>query len=220
MNKFDNIWFIVPARKGSKGVPFKNRFLIDYTINSIPKNLKAKIIVSTDDQYIIEKMLEKNIKILKRNPKIAADNTDTKSVIEDVINQYGIKGEDVIFMLYTVYPERTFSMIEDIFKIFLKENVDSLLCCTQVKTHPYLTFYLKDNNRGEPVIKHDLYRRQDYPECFTINHMIAIFKAGKLKDLNTQFYNDKTYFHLVDQLIDIDEKKDLEKFNLKYKKEG
>ena len=32
-------------------------------------------------------------------------------------------------------------------------------------------------------------------------------------------YNDKTYFHSVDELINIDSRVDLEEFNLKYKKE-
>ena len=219
MGKFDNSWFIIPARRGSKGVPFKNRFLIEYVVDSIPDDLKEKIIISTDDEYIVERMLERNIEVLERKSELATDEADVKCVVEDVITQYKIKDEDYIFMLYTVWPERTFGMIEKIFDIFLGEKVDSLLCSTEVKTHPYMTFYLKDDNKGEPVVKHDFYRRQDYPECFVINHLVTIFKSGTIRYLNTQFYNDKTYFHPVDELINIDSRVDLEEFNLKYKKE-
>ena len=219
MGKFDNSWFIIPARRGSKGVPFKNRFLIQYVIDSIPDNLKEKIIVSTDDEYIVEQMLKRNIEVLERRSELATDESDVKCVVEDVITQYKIKDDDFIFMLYTVWPERTFEMIENIFDIFLRENIDSLLCSTEVKTHPYMTFYRKDENRGEAVIKHKFYRRQDYPDCFVINHLVTIFKSGTIGDLNTQFYNDKTYFHPVDELINIDSKVDLEKYNFKYKKE-
>ena len=70
MGKFDNSWFIIPARRGSKGVPFKNRFLIQYVIDSIPDNLKEKIIVSTDDEYIVEQMLKRNIEVLERRSEL------------------------------------------------------------------------------------------------------------------------------------------------------
>lgn len=218
MDKFDNSWFIVPARKGSKGVPFKNRTLIHHVIDSIPDELKKRIIVSTDDEYIIDEMSKKNIEVLKRKSELSTDESDVKCVIEDVIEKYNINKNDLIFMLYTVWPERTFEMIENVFNVFLKQKVDSLLCSTKVKTHPYMTFYDKGDNLGELVVKHKFYRRQDYPKCFVINHLVTIFKCGIIKKLNTQFYNNKTYFHPVDELINIDSQVDLEKYNLKYKK--
>ena len=216
MDKFKNSWFIIPARKGSKGVPLKNRYLIDFTINSIPLELRNKIIVSTDDDFIIDNLSKKNIKVLKRDSNISKDETDTKVVIEDVINRSNIKETDLIFMLYTVWPERTFKMIEDIFDIFIENNLKSLLCSTKVKTHPYMTFYSKENNKGKPLVKHDLYRRQDYPECFVINHLVTIFETKELKFLNKQFYNDDTHFHPVEELINIDSEEDLNNYNKKY----
>ena len=54
-----NIKYLIPARKGSKGLPGKNRLLFDETANL----LKGKdVIVSTDDEVIIEK--SKNINLM------------------------------------------------------------------------------------------------------------------------------------------------------------
>ena len=50
---FKNAWFVIPARKGSKGLPGKNRILLKYTIDTIPKDYHKKVIVSTDDIEII-----------------------------------------------------------------------------------------------------------------------------------------------------------------------
>ena len=52
--KSASTFFVIPARRNSKGFPFKNRKLLDYTINEIPIELHGKTIVSTDDEEIIE----------------------------------------------------------------------------------------------------------------------------------------------------------------------
>ena len=48
---------VIPARKGSKGVPFKNRKLLNHTLKIIPEFLKKDIIITTDDEEIIKKIL-------------------------------------------------------------------------------------------------------------------------------------------------------------------
>ena len=48
------IYYVIPARKGSKGLPFKNRKLFDITAKTIPDDAKPHTIVSTDDEHISE----------------------------------------------------------------------------------------------------------------------------------------------------------------------
>lgn len=66
---------------------------------------------------------------------------------------------------------------------------------------------------GSQVISHDLYRRQDYPTCFEISHYIAIFIASSIYNLNNNLYTDSTIFWPISNVIDVDLKKDLNKFN-------
>ena len=37
--------FLIPARRNSKGFKFKNRKLIDFTLNSIPKEYLSKVYI-------------------------------------------------------------------------------------------------------------------------------------------------------------------------------
>ena len=63
------------------------------------------------------------------------------------------------------------------------------------------------------VIQHNFYRRQDYPKCFEISHFISIFSKKELKHLNNNLYNKETIFMPIQNFIDVDTSKDLEKFN-------
>ena len=80
----------------------------------------------------------------------------------------------------------------------------SLLCKKEVKTHPYLCIY--DN--GKQVVKHNLYRRQDYPTIWEISHYICIFEVGELKKLNKNLYNKHTHFMKINDCVDVDYEKD------------
>ena len=80
----DNVKIIIPARKNSKGLPFKNRKLYDYTINSIPEEYRDKIIFNTDDEFLISKCVDDNIKYYVRPEELGNDFASTKSVIIDM----------------------------------------------------------------------------------------------------------------------------------------
>ena len=71
---FDNTHFLIPARRGSKGLPKKNQLLLDYTISKIPVEYHDKIIVSTDDEYII--------KNLKMTGQVVRSILEVKIVLE------------------------------------------------------------------------------------------------------------------------------------------
>ena len=47
-----NLWYIIPAREGSKGFPKKNQFLFDHTAKKIPPEQKKRL-VNMDLWYII-----------------------------------------------------------------------------------------------------------------------------------------------------------------------
>ena len=43
---------VIPARRNSKGLPFKNRQLFRHTVDKIPNKFLKDIIVTTDDEVI------------------------------------------------------------------------------------------------------------------------------------------------------------------------
>ena len=74
-------------------------------------------------------------------------------------------------------------------------------------------FEAADGLRGEQVVRHNLYRRQDYPKCFEISHYMCAIKASEVNNLNKNLYNEDTFFYQIEDKIDIDYKKDLEAYN-------
>ena len=205
-------FFIIPARRDSKGLPFKNRKLLDYTINNIPIELHEKTIVTTNDEKIIEKLSSTNINVLRRDEQLCLDDISIKDVMLDVVKKFQMKSNDTIVMLYLTSPDRKFSDIEKILHYYYERKIKTLTCCVEPKTHPYLVLFKKENQKGEQVVKHDLYRRQDYPECFEIRHFVCIFQVDEIQKLNSNMYNESTIFYKIDSDIDVDHENDLKEF--------
>lgn len=204
---FADYTFIIPARRNSKGLPRKNRILLEKTTNIIPKKLKSKIIISTDDEFIIEKY-SNQYNIIKRSEKNSSDVASTQDVLEELIPH--IKTKNVI-MLYLTYPERTYQDVIEAINFYESNKAKSMLCSKEIKTSPFLMMY-KEGYRGKQIVKHNLYRRQDYPECFEISHFICIFSLQELKKLNKNLYNENTLFFPIKEKIDVDTPIDLEKY--------
>ena len=205
---------VIPARRGSKGVPFKNRILLEHTLNIIPDSLKGDVIISTDDDFIIEKAKEYKVKAVRSSDKLSSDEASVKDVLINLIKNENISCQQTIIMLYLTYPERTWEEVESILSFFNDNDAKSVLCKKEVKTHPHMCmFEAADGLRGKQVVRHNLYRRQDYPKCFEISHYMCAIKASEVNNLNKNLYNEDTFFYQIEDKIDIDYKKDLEAYN-------
>ncbi|MFX1385282.1 MAG: cytidylyltransferase domain-containing protein [Promethearchaeota archaeon] len=205
-------YFVIPARKGSKGFPFKNRKLLKFTLKIFPNEYHKDIIITTDDEHIIDQVKNTEITIVRRDEELSNDNASIKPVLIDVIHKCGLNDDDDLILLYLTYPQRTIEKIEEIYKFYEQNSGVSLLCAKKVKTHPYLCFYKRNNYKGEPIVRHNLYRRQDYPECFRLSFYVCIVKAGYIENLNFNLYNDETIFYDIEDYIDIDSPDDFERF--------
>ena len=201
---------IIPARKGSKGLPGKNAILIKHTLSTIPNYVKDSVIITTNDGKVIDQSV--GYKILLRNAKLSGDEISTKDVLLDVIQKYNIADEEIVMMLYLTYPERTWTDIEAALNFFIDNDAKSLLCRVNPKSHPYLCMFSEDNNKGSQIVEHNLYRRQDYPECFELSHFICIFRANELEKLNKNLYNKDTIFYKIKRPVDVDTKEDLKRY--------
>ena len=206
------IKYIIPARRNSKGLPFKNRMLFEYTIKSIPYEFLNSVIISTDDEVIIEKCKSLDLNYIFRDPLLALDETSTKDVIIDLVSMGLLTNEDTCVMLYLTYPERTWDDITKAMSFMEDNQAKSLLCKKHIQgTHPYLFMFDNNNHTGTQLVNHDLYRRQDYPKVFELSHFISIFEVAELFNLNNNLYNKDTIYYPIGDVIDVDTKKDLNK---------
>ena len=203
----NNYTFVIPARRNSKGLPFKNRKLLDFTLESLPKEIIENIIIATDDEFIKERYSTFNI--FNRSEEVSNDRASTKSLMLEISPH--VQTENII-MLYLTYPERTYENIVEAINFYESNYARSLLCRKEASTSPFLMLY-DMGIHGEQIVKHNYYRRQDYPKCFEISHFVSIFAKKELRYLNNNLYNEKTVFMPIDNFIDVDTHKDLEKFN-------
>tara|TARA_Y100000817_G_C16631660_1_gene444238 strand:+ start:30 stop:683 length:654 start_codon:yes stop_codon:yes gene_type:complete len=210
--KKDDIFFVIPARRDSKGLPFKNRKLLDYTLNEFPNDMREKVIVTTNDEEIIEKLSNTKFNVLKREEKLSDDKTSIRDVIQNVVEKYDLDESSTIVMLYLTSPNRKYEDIQKIIKFYFENKCKTLTCCVKPKTHPYLCLLKKEDGKGKQIISHDLYRRQDYPECIELSHFVCIFQVDEISNLNKNMYNADTYFYQISDDVDIDYESDLELF--------
>ena len=200
------IYYVIPARQGSKGMPLKNRRLFHFTSSTIPSDEWENTILTTDDRFIMR--VGSQFNIIERSDKLSGDTASTKDVLLDVIRKEGMKRDDIIVMLYLTYPERTWGDIQKGIDLFIAKEAKSMLCKKDIKTNPYLCIHAD----GSQVVKHNLYRRQDYPEVFEISHFLFIANVGEIKNLNNNLYNKNTvYMHIPDK-VDVDTEQDYMEF--------
>jgi len=204
---------IIPARRNSKGFPFKNRKLLSNTLDIIPDIKIKDLIISSDDKQIIKFCKDREIGYHLRSSSTASDDASTRSAILECLVDCEIREDEVILMLYLTYPTRTWVQIERALKFYLETNSRSVLCKKEVNSHPYLCMYEKSNGKGQQIISHDLYRRQDYPKCFEISHFISIYVADEVDKLNNNMYNEDTTFYMIEDVLDVDYKTDWEKIS-------
>lgn len=199
-------YYVIPARKGSKGLPGKNRRLFLSTFQTIPESEYENTILTTDDEVI--KDIGSALNIVDRSDELSNDTANMKDVLLNVIEEKDIKPDDIMVLLYLTYPERTWQHVYDALKALSETEAHSLLCKKTPEVHPCLCFFAD----GSQVIEHNLYRRQDYPDIFELSHFIQIAYAGEIPNLSKNLFNANTFWYDIGEgFTDVDEQKDLEK---------
>ena len=217
-----NVLAIIPARGGSKKIPKKNicklngKPLIYYSIkNAKSSKLIDRVIVSTDNNEIakIAKKLGAEVPFL-RPKNIATDKAKTIDVIKHVIKFLENENyePDIITVLQPTTPLRKTITLDKSIRILKKEKPDIVLGVMKIKTHPYRSFWLKDNHL-QPFKKNFLnfHQRQMFPDCYYPTGAIYTFWNKTLKKYGNM-YGPKIRPLILEkdeQNVDIDTKFDL-----------
>lgn len=205
---------IIPARKNSKGLRFKNRKLFYKTLNFVKKiSWIKKIIVTSDDKKIISFAKKENIHYFLRSKKLSLDNTPIKSVMIDVIKKKNFSKKDILWLFYLPILGRRLQFYNSTKRLIEKKNINSICSFFPVKTHPYNVWIYKKKKINR-IIKNDIFRRQDLPKMWYHHHLICAFKANKIYELNSELINSKTLPIFLSEKIEsnvfeIDSAKDL-----------
>lgn len=211
---------IIPARGGSKGVSKKNirlladKPLIHYTIRAAQhSNYVDHVIVSTDDDEIINVASTKDVQVIKRPPEISDDDAPTIDAILHLLDNSDELGlePDLVVLLQPTSPFRTTSDIDAALDIFLQNDCDSIISVVETTHPPYWNMVVKGSYL-QPLFDKDFLRmrRQDLPRTYIPNGAIYIASAETLKKTHS-FYTPKTepYIMPAERSLDIDSEFDL-----------
>lgn len=210
------ILYLIPARKGSKGLPGKNtkllgdKPLIEYSIDFALNNVKKDdaLCISTNDETVIAIAESKGITIpFIRPEELANDSASSHDVIIHAINQYEKLNQtfDAVLLLQPTSPFR----IQDDFTNLIKEysvDTDMVVSVKLAKENPYFTLF-EENSEGflDKSKTGNFERRQDCPEVYAFNgSMYLINKASIKKSKIADFKNIKKIIMPEERSVDID----------------
>jgi len=183
-----NIWYLIPARAGSKTIPKKNirelagKPLIKYVIDTISQIAdKNHIIVSTDDENV--KAIVKDLSIIHdRSQK----NSDDISTLDDVavevsnflINELGACKEDVLITCQATSPFISTSTLHKVIKKHETENVDTVLTVIDDR---HLRWTVKEVGKAIPLYDERVNRQQMKPIFGETGGVISSFLGHILR---------------------------------------
>lgn len=136
----EKVYSIIPARKNSKRIKFKNnklfhnKPLVEWSIIASKKSKYIyKTIVSTDDRNIKKISKKYKIDIPKLRPKkISSDNAKMIDVIKQSIKEHNMKDDDIIILLQPTSPLRNHNDIDKSLKKFKKTKANSLISVEKI----------------------------------------------------------------------------------------
>ena len=164
---------IIPARKGSKGVPFKNkrllagRPLIEYTIEAALNSNEVDLFLSSDDEDIIRIAESYGLSIEYVRPvSISLDTTSMEEVVFDALTYLQNKPNEpykYAMILQPTSPFRTSKDIQNAINLKREDN-NNILGVSLMIHHPSecIIENLKGQNWSYLIEPANVKRRQDY----------------------------------------------------------
>ncbi len=214
-SKFKHI-AVIPARKNSKSLPFKNRFLFKYTAEFLKNsNLFNKVYVNSDDLYMRVLAKKYGFDFFKRKKTLAKNRSSIKEVFIDMNKRIKFSNEIFIWLFYIPIVYKNKIDFQKSIKLVENKKLKSICAFKKAETNPMNCWHIKKNKPFQ-FIKNNFYRRQDLPQAFSHNHYICGFNIKYLNKLNNELIFKNTFPIILNdktsrKLIEVDTPEDLKK---------
>jgi CMP-N,N'-diacetyllegionaminic acid synthase len=212
-----NIFAIIPARGGSKGVPRKNlspladKPLIAYSIeDAIESKMVDTVFVSTDDHETSEVAKRFGAEVIHRPHDIATDSASSESAIVHALEVLSRQGDlpELIVFLQCTSPFRTGKDIDQAIIQLQQEQADSLLSVSP--SHRFIWEYQNDKPVSVNYDYHHRPRRQEMKQQYVENGSIYLFKPWVIQKFNNRLGGKISMYVMSEEsAIDIDSPIDL-----------
>lgn len=206
---------LIPVRGGSKSIPLKNikeiagKPLVYWTVKAASECKYIDIVYVTTENDTIRQTVEKfglnKVVVIDRNKGTATDTASTESVMMDFAPKYEFNN---IVLIQATSPLLKASDIEEGFKIFNEENVDSVLSVVRQKRFQWK---VDDNGQAFPI-NYDIFarpRRQEFKGflvengAFYITSKKALIESGNRISGNIKVYEmDEASYYEIDEQND------------------
>lgn len=219
----NNVLAIIPARGGSKGIPRKNIFplggkpLLAWTIEAASKSkLINRVIVSSDDEEILQVASKFGADLIKRPKNIAGDKSPFNLLIFQALDYLKKKDRyipDVLVYLQPTTPLRESKDIDQALSL-LKGDVKSVISVFEVDNKFLKSFIVNEKGfiKGACNNRFPFMNRQDLPKIFMPNGAIYAIKRESFLKTGKLFSNKTIPFVMDDKKsLDIDSIDDLKK---------
>ncbi|MFY9101297.1 acylneuraminate cytidylyltransferase family protein [Aliarcobacter cryaerophilus] len=208
---------IIPARGGSKRLPRKNildlcgKPLISWSIEAALKSKYiSKVVVSSDDEEILNISSNFGADIIKRPYELANDTATTFDVVKHTIDNF--ENYDYIVLLQPTSPLRNEKHIDEAIELLEEKQADAIVSVCEMDHSPLWSNTLpKDGNMNNFLRDEVLNKRsQDLEKYYRVNGAVYICKTDKLLENKSFFLKDNIFGYIMDRKssIDIDEEID------------
>lgn len=204
---------IIPARGESKRLPRKNildlcgKPLLTYTIEAAVKSKYIdKVIVSSDDDEILEISNKYGADILKRSIELASDTSSTFDAIKHTIEN--TQNYDYIVLLQATSPLRNEKHVDEAIELLESKNADAIISVSEMEHSPLWSNTLDNSLSMKGFLDDEILnkRSQDLKIYYRLNGAIYICKTNKLLEEKSFFLKENIFAYkmLAQESIDID----------------
>lgn len=208
---------IIPARGGSKRLPRKNvldlygKPLIAYSIEAALKSKYiSKVVVSSDDEEILNIAKEYKADFIKRPNELASDTATTFDTLKHTLEN--VEKYDYVVLLQPTSPLRTEKHINEAIELLEEKNADAIISVCEMEHSPLWSNTLDENLDMSNFLKDEVLnkRSQDLPKYYRLNGAIYICKIEELLKNKGFFVKENIYAYKMDRKhsVDIDEEID------------
>ncbi len=208
---------IIPARGGSKGVPGKNKQLIDgkplisYTIDAAMQSKSLnEIWVSSDDGDILDIARSyPGIKIHDRESTLASDISPVADTVKEILDQADC---DAVMLLQPTAPIRTGNDIDAAINLLnASDNINSVISVVAMNDiHPARMYWKKNELLTSVLEEFEQARRQDIPPAYYRNGSIYLVRRKAFEQHHSLMVKPTApYIMPYEWLLNIDEPRDM-----------
>jgi len=202
---------IIPARGGSKRLPRKNvldlngKPLIAHSIEAgLNSKYIDKVVVSSDDEEILNISKEFGADTIKRPDELASDTATTFDAIKHTIENS--EKYDYIVLLQATSPLRNENHIDKAIELLESKNADAVVSVCEMDHSPLWSNTLDDSLSMQGFLRDEVLnkRSQDLDKYYRLNGAIYICETEKLLDEKSFFLKDNIFAYKMDRKSSID----------------